>query len=70
VIGDEYRDLVICNNCSWAASLLKGSTGFKLCPMCRNENLEVIPLENYESYKIHIDSKRGVEIDFTREKSA
>jgi hypothetical protein len=70
VIGDEYRDLVICNNCSWAAYLLKGSTGFKLCPICRNENLEVIPVEDYESYKIQIDSKRGVEIDFTREKSA
>ncbi|HEY6669148.1 MAG TPA: hypothetical protein VI033_08350 [Candidatus Nitrosopolaris sp.] len=49
---------------------MKGSTGFKLCPICRNENLEVIPVEDYESYKIHIDSKRGVEIDFTREKSA
>jgi Zn finger protein HypA/HybF involved in hydrogenase expression len=65
----EYRDLVICNNCLWAASLLKRSTGFKICPICRSENLEVIPVEDYESYKMNIDSKRGIEIHFTKEKS-
>jgi hypothetical protein len=48
---------------------LKRSTGFKICPLCRNENLEVIPVEDYESYKMDIDSKRGIEIEFTREKS-
>jgi len=30
---NEYRNLVICNNCLWAASLLKGSNGFKISPM-------------------------------------
>jgi hypothetical protein len=49
---------------------LKGSAGFKMCPICRNENLEVIPVDDYESYKINIDSKRGIEIDFTREKTS
>jgi hypothetical protein len=66
---NEYRDLVICNNCLWTASLLEGSAGFKICPICINENLEVIPVEDYESYKMTIDSKRGIEIDFTRENS-
>ena len=66
---NEYRNLVICNNCLWAVSLLKGSTGFKICPICRNENLEVVPVEDHESYKMNIDSKRGIEIDFTKEKS-
>jgi hypothetical protein len=48
---------------------LKGSTGFKICPICRNENLEVVPVEDHESYKMNIDSKRGIGIDFTKEKS-
>lgn len=65
---NEYRNLVICNNCLWAVSLLKGSNGFKICPICRNENLEVVPVEDHESYKMNIDSKRGIEIDFTKEK--
>jgi hypothetical protein len=68
MLGNEYRDLVICNNCLWAASLLKGSTGFTICPICRNENLEVIPVEDYESYKMNFDKKRGIEIKFTKEK--
>ena len=51
---NEYRDLVICNNCLWTASLLEGSAGFKICPICINENLEVIPVEDYESYKMTI----------------
>ena len=50
-------------------SVLKGSTGFKICPICRNENLEVVPVEDHESYKMNIDSKRGIGIDFTKEKS-
>lgn len=65
---NEYRNLVICNNCLWAVSLLKGSNGFKICPICRNENLEVVPVEDHESYTMNIDSKRGIEIDFTKEK--
>jgi hypothetical protein len=64
VLEKEYRDLVICNNCLWAASLLKGSHGFKICPICGNEELEVIPVEDYESYKMNVDSKRGIDIDF------
>jgi hypothetical protein len=61
-----HRDLVICNNCLWSASLLKGPVvGFKRCPVCRNKDPEVIPVGDYENYKIDINSKRGLEISFT-----
>ena len=60
-----HRDLIICNNCLWSASLLKRPVGLKICPICRNKDLEVIPVEDYESYKIDIDSKRGIGISFT-----
>lgn len=66
-IGTENRDLVICNNCLWAVSLLKGSQVFDCCPVCNSKNLEVIPVEDYESYKLEIRGKRGLSIEFTED---
>jgi hypothetical protein len=65
--GDEYRDLVICNSCLWAASLLKGSQGFIACPVCNNISLDVIPVSDYEAYTMNINNK-NVEIEFKKEK--
>ena len=39
----EYRDLVICNNCQWSASLLMDSHIFFKCPKCMGDNIEIIP---------------------------
>jgi Zn finger protein HypA/HybF involved in hydrogenase expression len=64
-IGTENRDLVICNNCLWAVSLLKRSKVFNQCPVCNSKNLEVMPVEDYEHYKLEIRGKRGLEIEFT-----
>ena len=70
LVMQEYRDLVICNNCLWAASLLKdsASVNFQLCPMCEKGDLEIIPVADYESYKMSIDNKRGIEIEFVKDK--
>ena len=67
VKGTENRDLVICNNCLWAVSLLKGSQVFHRCPVCNDKVLEVIPVEDYENYKLEINLKRGLSIEFTGE---
>ncbi len=60
---EEYRDLVICNGCLWAASLLKGSRGFMTCPACGNISLDVIPVNDYEKYTMNVRNK-NVELDF------
>ncbi|HEV8387566.1 MAG TPA: hypothetical protein VGQ03_08085 [Nitrososphaera sp.] len=65
--GEEYRDLVICNSCLWAASLLRGSKGYQICPICGNVVLDTIPVGDYEAYTIEIRNK-NVEIEFTKEK--
>lgn len=65
--GAENRDLVICNNCLWAVSLLKGSQVFVRCPLCNRKNLEVIPVEDYENNKLVVSRKRGLSIEFTGE---
>ena len=67
MVGEENRDLVICNSCLWAASLLRGSHGFSVCDMCGNTTLDVIPVNDYESYAMDIRNK-NVEIEFTKEK--
>lgn len=61
--GEEYRDLVICNGCLWAVSLLRGSRGFMACPACGNISLDVIPVNDYEKYTMNVRNK-SVEIDF------
>ena len=65
--GAENRDLVICNNCLWAVSLLKGSQVFHRCPVCNGKKLEVTPVEDYENYKLAVNRKRGLSIEFSGE---
>jgi len=67
VPGEEFRDLVLCNSCLWAASLLKGSLGFIACPVCGNMSLDVIPVNDYEAYTMNIRNK-SFELDFTKDK--
>jgi 4-hydroxy-3-methylbut-2-en-1-yl diphosphate synthase IspG/GcpE len=63
---EEYRDLVICNSCLWAASLLKGSRGFIACPACGNISLDIIPVSDYEKYTMKIRDK-SVELKFKKD---
>ena len=63
--GTENRDLVICNNCLWAVSLIKGSKHYDRCPLCNGKKLEVIPVEDYENYKLSMSRIRGLSIEFT-----
>lgn len=65
--NEEYRDIVICNNCLLAASILIGRVGFKICPICGNSNLETIPVNDYEAYTMNIQGN-NIEIEFTTDK--
>lgn len=67
--GQEYRDLVICNNCFWSASLLKGSKGFDRCPNCGTANLEITPVDDYECYLLQFDQRKGIEIEFSENRN-
>ena len=65
--GEENRDLVICTNCLWAASLLRGSRGFVACPVCGNITLDVIPVNDYEAYTLNIKDK-NIDLEFTKDR--
>ena len=61
----EYRDLVICNNCRWSASLLTDSYTFSKCPKCMTDRIDVIPVEDYEKYSLNINKTRGIDVEFS-----
>jgi len=44
---------------------VKSSQVFDCCPVCDGKDLEVIPVEDYEDYKLEISLKRGLSIEFT-----
>ncbi len=44
------------------------SVNFQLCPKCGKGDLEMLPVADYESYKISIDNKRCIEIEFVKER--
>ena len=67
--GAENRDMVVCNNCKWSVSLLKGSQAFDRCPACNSKDLDLIPVEDYEDYKIGLSQKTGLSIEFNGEGS-
>jgi Zn finger protein HypA/HybF involved in hydrogenase expression len=66
VEGDKYRDLAICNDCLWAASLLRTAPDIYNCPACKSKNLDIVPVTDQESYTVRIKNKRGLEIEFSK----
>ncbi len=64
--GEECQDLVICNNCLGAASVLRGSVSFKTCPTYCNSNVDTIPINDHAAFKMKIRGK-NVENESTRE---
>jgi len=62
---------VLCDSCYWSASFLIPVVRKHIiyaCPLCNNHNLSLIPLENDESYRLTIEARRGLEIEFSRQK--
>ncbi|HEX5573655.1 MAG TPA: hypothetical protein VFX26_03925 [Nitrososphaeraceae archaeon] len=47
--------------------MLKGSQVFDRCPVCNGKKLEIIPVEDYEHYKLVINQKSGLSLEFTGE---
>ena len=45
-------------------SLLTGSNGFSSCPICQNKNIEVVPVNDNESYNVMLKSNKSIEIEF------
>ena len=68
----EYeRQFAICESCFWCATTFQkadnnDSLQQRLCPLCKNRSVSLIPLTKDEGYTIAMESKRGLEIEFSK----
>ena len=73
----EYeRQFAICESCFWCATIFQkpdnnSNSNYslqqqKICPLCKNKGVSLIPLAKDEEYTIATESKRGLEMDFSK----
>ena len=66
-ITSTERNFLICNSCFWCASNLNNMRNFvDICPSCKNEKVESMPISFDETYKFDYDAGRGVILEFGR----
>ncbi len=66
-ISYSGRNFLICGSCFWCASYLNNIQSFlDLCPSCKNEKVESIPISFDETYKFDYDAEHGVILEFGR----
>ena len=69
----EYeRQFALCESCFWCATIFQKidihrSNNYslqqqqKICPLCKNKSISLVPLAKDEEYAIAIEGKRGIE---------
>ena len=59
----HHAKFLICNSCLWCSSWLGGDNSIQICPTCRSEKLESIPIAETEAYNMNIDGG-GISMQF------
>ena len=77
----EYEcQFAICESCFWCATIfhkaavkqdheeytIETSSNFQICPACKNKSISLTLLAKNEMYRISMESKRGLEIEFSK----
>ena len=66
-ISSSERNFLICSSCFWCASYLNNMHSFgDICPSCKNDKVESMPISFDETYKFDYDAGRGVILEFGR----
>jgi hypothetical protein len=66
-IASNERNFLICSSCFWCASYLNNMHSFvDVCPSCKDEKVESMPIAFDETYKFDYDAGRGVILEFGR----
>ena len=69
VILEKYdydnRSFALCKSCYWTASILTKIENCD-CPVCRDDNVELTPLNLDEKYEYQLEPNKGLEIKFSR----
>lgn len=59
----NYRSFAFCRSCYWTATIFTKMKSYE-CPVCRDQNIELMPLNLDEKYESHVDPNKGLEIKF------
>jgi hypothetical protein len=51
----DKKNFLMCGSCFWCVSCLTGNRTIVLCPSCGNNEMGLMPISNYESYKLDHD---------------
>jgi hypothetical protein len=72
------RQFAVCESCFWCATVFQrldtSSNNHsnsieqqqKICPLCKNKSISLVPLAKDEVYTIAMEGKRGLEIEFSK----
>jgi hypothetical protein len=58
------RSFALCESCYWTATIFTRIESY-ICPVCRGENIELIPLNLDEKYEYQLEPDKGLEIKFS-----
>ena len=63
----------LCESCFWSATIFKSKQKNvhinNSCPVCSNSNISLNPLAKDEAYELHVRSKGGLEMRFSKAKA-
>jgi hypothetical protein len=48
----DAKNFLMCVSCFWCASCLTGNRTMVQCPSCGNNEMQLMPVSDYESYKL------------------
>ena len=67
ILEDKYdynfRSFAFCRSCYWTATIFTKMKGYE-CPVCRDQNVDLIPLNLDEKYEYQVEPNKGLEIKF------
>jgi hypothetical protein len=58
------RSFALCQSCYWTATIFTKIESYE-CPVCCDENVELIPLNLDEMYEYQLEPDKGLEIKFS-----
>ena len=60
----DNRIFALCESCYWTATFFTKIENYE-CPVCRGENVALIPLSLEEKYEYQFEPKLGLDIKFS-----
>jgi hypothetical protein len=60
----DKRNFLICKTCLWCASWMACPLTTKSCPLCGGNEVESMPISDYESYSLDYDYIHGLRLEF------